>query len=43
MVTNPDYIGKLTQDARGYATILIALSLVAVGSAWMKSLMKVRF
>lgn len=43
MITNPDYIGKLTADARGYATILVALSLIAMGSAWMKSLMKVRF
>ena len=43
LITNPDYIGKLTEDARGYAAILIALSLIAMGSAWMKSLMKVRF
>ncbi len=42
-VTNPDYIGRLFEGTRGMLAILMALSLMTIGSLWMRALMKVRF
>ena len=41
--TNPDYIGRLIEGARGFFVIAIAVLLVALGALWMRAIMKVRF
>ena len=40
---NPDYISALFDGARGLFVTMLALTLMAIGSLWMKVLMKVKF
>lgn len=42
-VTNPAYVGKLFDGTRGYLALMLAASLMTMGSLWMRALMKVRF
>ena len=42
-VLNPEYIGKLFEGPRGFFVVLLALTLMGIGSLWMKALMKVKF
>lgn len=42
-VTNPQYIGRLVEDARGYSVLVLAGVLITIGTIWMRSLVKVKF
>ncbi len=42
-ITNPNYIGQLVADTRGFVALALAFVLITTGSLWMRSLMKVRF
>jgi tight adherence protein B len=42
-ITNPEYIGGLFEGPRGYFVILIATTQIALGSIWMRALVKVKY
>jgi tight adherence protein B len=42
-LTNPDYIGALVADARGYFVLFIASAQIVIGTIWMRALVKVKY
>lgn len=42
-ITNPAYIGRLVEDARGYMVILAACTQISIGTVWMRNLVKVKY
>jgi len=42
-MTNPEYIGRLFDSPRGYFVLLTAATLIAIGTTWMRALVKVKF
>jgi tight adherence protein B len=42
-LTNPEYIGRLFEGPRGYFVLLVAATLIAIGTTWMRALVKVKF
>ncbi|NNC81152.1 MAG: VWA domain-containing protein [Acidimicrobiales bacterium] len=43
MVTNPEYIGRLFDGLRGALAIMFVFLLMAIGSLWMKMLLKAKY
>ncbi|USQ81494.1 type II secretion system F family protein [Ornithinimicrobium faecis] len=43
LVLNPEYMGQLTESVVGYAMILMAFVLLAIGSFWLSKLVKIKF
>lgn len=42
-LTNPAYIGQLVEGVRGYLVLLVAATQIAIGSIWMRALVKVKY
>ncbi len=42
-ITNPEYIGRLVEDARGYLVLLAAFAQISIGTVWMRALVKVKY
>ncbi len=41
--TNPQYIGRLVEDTKGWLVLMTAAGLITVGSFWMRQLVKVKY
>ncbi|WP_238146854.1 type II secretion system F family protein [Ornithinimicrobium murale] len=43
MVTNPGYIGQLTESLMGYVLIALAAALLSIGSWWLSKMVTIKF
>jgi len=43
MVTNPGYLGRLTESALGWVLIAIAIVLMTVGGLWLRKVVSFKF